>query len=126
VLGHPELADDERFRANAGRVRNLPELEAILAEAFQGDEAGVWEARLEAAGVPAGRINTISQVFQEPQVAHREMVRKLPHPTAGEAPSVVSPLRFAEAGLEFTRSAPLLGEHTTEVLRELGIDEPTP
>ncbi len=121
VIGQPELGEDERFKANAGRVRNLALLEPILAAAFSERDAGAWETALDAAGVPAGRINSVGQVLQEPQVVHRQMVRHLPHPRAGTVASVVSPLRFANAPLVFDRAPPLLGEHTEAVLRELGI-----
>lgn len=119
VIGRPELADDPRFKTNAERVRNLGELEPIIEAALAERDAGAWEALLEQAGVPAGRINTVGQVFEEPQVQHRQMLRRLPHPRAGEAPSVVSPMVFTQAPLSFDRPPPLLGEHTDEVKAEL-------
>ena len=76
---------------------------------------------LEAVGVPCSPINTIPEVFDEPQVKHRGMLRELPHPTAGRVPQVVSPLNFANAALSFDRAPPLLGEHTEAILRELGL-----
>ena len=78
-------------------------------------------ALLDAAGVPCSPINTVPEVFAEPQVQHRRMLRELPHPTGGHAPQVVSPLNFANAPLVFDRSPPLLGQHTDEILRELGL-----
>jgi crotonobetainyl-CoA:carnitine CoA-transferase CaiB-like acyl-CoA transferase len=78
-------------------------------------------ALLEAAGVPCSPINTVPEVFAEPQVRHRRMLRELPHPAAGQVPQVVSPLNFANASLAFDRAPPLLGEHTDEILRELGL-----
>ena len=120
VIGVPELADDARFRTNAGRVRNLPELEPLLAERFAREDALPWVTRLESAGVPAGRINSLGQVFADEQLVERAMLRELPHPRAGTVPNVVSPMRFANAPLEFPRAAPLLGEHTAAVLDELG------
>jgi crotonobetainyl-CoA:carnitine CoA-transferase CaiB-like acyl-CoA transferase len=124
VLGRPELADDSRFQTNAGRVRHLAQLEPILIGHFAAGEALSWVTRLEAAGVPAGRINSIRQVFEEEQLVHRGMLRMLPHPRAGTVPSVVSPMRFANGTLHFERAAPLLGEHTEEVLRELNLASP--
>jgi len=121
VIGRPELGEDARFATNAGRVRNLPELHGILTENFASRDALELASKLDAAGVPAGRINTIDQVLEEEQIVHRQMVRKLAHPTAGAVPSIVSPMKFRESVLEFERAAPLLGEHTKEVLREYGI-----
>jgi crotonobetainyl-CoA:carnitine CoA-transferase CaiB-like acyl-CoA transferase len=120
------VAQDERFKLNASRVRNLPALEEILLERLATADAGTWVDRLEAAGVPAGRINNVAQVFEEPQVKHRQMLRDLPHPTAGTVPSVVSPMRFASAPLTYDRAPPLLGQHTEEILRELNLAAPRP
>jgi crotonobetainyl-CoA:carnitine CoA-transferase CaiB-like acyl-CoA transferase len=80
-----------------------------------------WVAALSAAGVPCGPINTIPGVLDEPQVRHREMLRPIPHPLAGPVTQVVSPMRFEQAPLTFETSAPLLGEHTAEILGELGV-----
>jgi crotonobetainyl-CoA:carnitine CoA-transferase CaiB-like acyl-CoA transferase len=121
VIGQPELGDDERFRNNAARVRNLPELREILCPYFETRDAFELATELDAAGVPAGRINTIDQVLEEEQIVHRQMVRELKHSRAGTVKNIVSPMRFRNAPLEFERAAPLLGEHTDEVKREFGI-----
>jgi crotonobetainyl-CoA:carnitine CoA-transferase CaiB-like acyl-CoA transferase len=123
VLGRPEWVTDARFAANAGRVRNRAVLNPLIAEILLERDAADWTARFEAAGVPCGPINTVPQVFAEEQVRHRGMLVDVPHPLAGTLPQVVSPLRFAEAPLAFERAPPLLGEHTAEILRELGIDD---
>ncbi|MEX6508463.1 CaiB/BaiF CoA transferase family protein [Jiella sp. M17.18] len=123
VIGRPELSGDERFRTNRARVENLdvlmPAIEAALAE--RGVEE--WVQALSAAGVPCGPINTVDRVFEDPQIRHRAMVRDLPHPLSGSLRQVVSPLRFENAPLAFERHAPLLGEHTAEVLSALGLDD---
>jgi len=121
VIARTELADDERFATNAQRVRNLPELLAIIREALLADDLAVWLAKLEAVAVPCGPINTIPMVFEDEQVRHREMLRHLPHPVSGRVPQVVSPIRLRNAPLAFDRAPPTLGQHTDEVLRELGI-----
>ena len=105
-------------------MRNLLALEAELGRAFPSGDAIDWERKLVAAGVPAGRINTVDQVFADPQIVAREMVRHQHHPRAGEVPTVISPMRFANAPLAFDRAAPLLGEHHAEVLAELGWETP--
>jgi crotonobetainyl-CoA:carnitine CoA-transferase CaiB-like acyl-CoA transferase len=123
VLGRPQWADDERFAKNAGRVRNLAALRPAIAEILSQRDSADWTAAFEAAGVPCGPINTVPQVFGDEQVRHRGMLRDIAHPLAGTVPQVVSPMRFAEAPLAFERAPPLLGQHTAEILRELGIED---
>jgi crotonobetainyl-CoA:carnitine CoA-transferase CaiB-like acyl-CoA transferase len=122
ILGHAEWAKDERFATNPSRVRNHPLLDPLLRSEFGKRSRSELTALLDAAGVPCSPINTVPEVFAEPQVRHRRMLRELPHPTAGQVPQVVSPLNFANASLAFDRAPPLLGEHTGEILRELGLD----
>jgi crotonobetainyl-CoA:carnitine CoA-transferase CaiB-like acyl-CoA transferase len=123
VLGRPEWATDERFAKNSGRVRNLAVLRPLIAEILLTRDTADWIARLEAAGVPCGPINTVPQVFEEEQVRHRGMLADIAHPLAGTVPQVVSPMRFTDAPLTFERAPPLLGEHTADILRELGIED---
>jgi crotonobetainyl-CoA:carnitine CoA-transferase CaiB-like acyl-CoA transferase len=122
ALGHPEWAKDSRFLKNADRVRNRAALTALISEVLEQGNVRDWVARIDAEGVPSAPINTVPMVFEEPQVVHREMLRRLPHPLAGTVPQVVSPMRFQESPLSFERPPPLLGEHTDEILRELELD----
>ena len=123
VIGRPALADDPKFATNAARVENLEELEALLIAALASGTIAHWVAAFAAAGVPSGPINTVGRVFGEPQVQHRRMLRDIPHPLSGTVKQVVSPLNFANAPLAFDRAPPLLGEHTEEVLKALGLEE---
>jgi crotonobetainyl-CoA:carnitine CoA-transferase CaiB-like acyl-CoA transferase len=123
AIGRPDWASDERFARNAARVRNGAALSALLAERFRDFTKPALTAALEAAGVPCAPINTIPQVFEDPQMIHRRMLRRLPHPAAGSVPQVVSPMRFAEAPLSFDRAPPLLGQHNAEILSDLGLDD---
>ncbi len=125
VLGEADWARDERFATNPQRVRNLailrPMLEAVLAK-WSRDEL---VAALDRAGVPAGAINSVPEVFADPQVEHRQMLRQVPHPSAGVAPQLASPMRFAESALGVPNAPPLLGQHAESVLVELGYDAAT-
>lgn len=121
VLGHPEWVADARFATNRARVTHLDILHPMISEAFLTRPLAYWIEHLGAAQVPCGPINTVPMVFEEAQVKHREMLRDLSHPLAGTVKQVVSPMRFAEAPLVFDRAPPLLGEHTTAILAELGI-----
>ncbi len=123
AVGRPEWAKDERFLRNADRVRNREALTAMIADVLSHGDVGEWVARIEAGGVPCAPINSVPAVFEEPQIKHREMLRQLPHPVAGAVPQVVSPMRFRQSPLSFDRPPPLLGEHTHEILAELGLDD---
>ena len=123
VIGRPELAGDPKFETNAARVENLETLEVILIDALAARTISDWCSAFAAAGVPSGPINTVDRVFDEPQVQHRQMLRDIPHPLAGSVKQVVSPLNFANAPLSFDRPPPLLGEHTDEVVRALGLEK---
>ena len=124
VIGRPELATDPAYATNAVRVANRAPLVAIIVEALAGRDTAALHAAFEAAGVPYGPINTLDQVFADPQVEARGMRLELDHPTAGTVPLVGSPIRYSDTTLEFERPPPLLGEHTAEVLRGvLGLDD---
>lgn len=124
VAGRPDLAADERFRTNAGRVQHraalVPELDRILATRPSAD----WIASLEAVGVPCGPINDVGQVFEDPQVRARGMRLEVPHPLAGTASLVASPIRLSGTPVAPGTAPPTLGQHTHEVLAEvLGLDQ---
>lgn len=122
VLGLAALATDPRYATNAQRVVNLPDLTALIrARLLEGDMRH-WVDGLDAAGVPCSPINTVKDVFEDPQVIERGILRTVDHPVAGPTPTVANPIRYREAGMVFDRAPPTLGQHTAEVLAELGID----
>ena len=126
--GAPELADDPRFASNAQRVRNREALYALLPALTLEKSQTDWVDGLAALGVPSGPVNTLDQVFDDPQVLHRGMRVAMPYPGAagGQVEVIGNPIRFSQTGIDYRRAPPRLGEHTDEVLRELlglGADE---
>jgi crotonobetainyl-CoA:carnitine CoA-transferase CaiB-like acyl-CoA transferase len=124
AVAYPDLLADERFKTNAGRVRNRETLKAIIEQILGQRDMADWMRRIEDAGVPCAPINTIPMALEDHQVKHREMLRQLPHAAAGTVPQIVSPMRFANAPLAFEHGPPVLGQHTEEILRELGLEAP--
>jgi crotonobetainyl-CoA:carnitine CoA-transferase CaiB-like acyl-CoA transferase len=120
VLERADLAKDERFKTNAGRVRNNAILTPLLTDILATRDREHWVSGCERAGVPCGPINTIPEAFADPQVVHRRMLIEIAHAVAGSVPQVASPMRFKNAPLSHDRPPPLLGEHSEEILHELG------
>jgi crotonobetainyl-CoA:carnitine CoA-transferase CaiB-like acyl-CoA transferase len=120
VLDLPDLDDDARFSSNEGRVVHREELEGRLEEALAARPAADWLERLQAARVPCGSVNDLRGVLEHPQLAHNRLVAEVASP-AGPIPAVGSP--FLVGGERpASGSVPALGEHTDEVLRELGLE----
>jgi crotonobetainyl-CoA:carnitine CoA-transferase CaiB-like acyl-CoA transferase len=117
ICGHPEWTSDERFASNEARVANRPEMVRLVSEAIAQKPAADWLEQLEAAGIPAGPINRVSQALGDIQAQHREMVR-----TIAGMPLVGSPVRLDGARADSDQPPPALGEHTEEVLAGLGIE----
>lgn len=123
LLGRPDLASDARYHTNADRVQHRESLTPELAAETAKFERDTLLAMLEAAGVPGGPINSVADVFADPQVVHRQMRVETPHTgaAAGTSPGVRTPIRFSGAPLSLERGVPRLGEHTDEVLAEIGM-----
>jgi crotonobetainyl-CoA:carnitine CoA-transferase CaiB-like acyl-CoA transferase len=120
VLGQAPWATDPRFAVNAQRVRNISVLSALLRTEFGRWERDVLIAALDKVSVPCGPINSVADVFKDPQVIARGMLRHVPHPSGVDVPQVSSPMRFEQAVLQTCAAPPLLGQHTSDILQELG------
>lgn len=117
----PELASDERFRTNDLRVRNREALIPLVADIVGAQTSEYWVAGLEKSGVSCGPINTLQQVFDDPQIRAREMRLQMAHPATGAKPvdMIASPMKMSSTPPEYRHAPPLLGQHTDEVLGEL-------
>jgi crotonobetainyl-CoA:carnitine CoA-transferase CaiB-like acyl-CoA transferase len=116
MCGHPEWTSDDRFASNGARVSNRQEMVRLVSEAIAKKPAAEWLDQLEAAGIPAGPINRISQALGDIQAQHRQMVR-----TIAGVPLVGSPVRIDGARADSDLPPPKLGEHTNDVLASLGV-----
>jgi crotonobetainyl-CoA:carnitine CoA-transferase CaiB-like acyl-CoA transferase len=119
AVGEPALASDPRFASNAARVTHYDDLRARLAPLFRERPASHWLAALEKAGIPCGRVRTVAEALEGPQVAARGLLLEVDHPTLGPGRYVGSPIRLDGAGRGSRRPPPGLGEHSREVLREV-------
>ncbi|MEM7707301.1 MAG: CaiB/BaiF CoA-transferase family protein [Pseudomonadota bacterium] len=119
VIGRQELAEDPRFIDNPDRVENLQALIEVLEPVFKERGTADWVARLDAGGVPCGPINRTSDMLQDPHVAARQMICDVEHPVLGNVKTMGSPIKFSNHDDPALTAAPLLGEHTREVLAEL-------
>lgn len=119
--GAPELADDDRFATNRLRVRNREDLYAILETLTRQKTQEEWVKGLGALGVPCGPVNTIPQVFADPQILARGMKIAIPHPLAsrGQVDLIGNPIHFSKTPVAYDRPPPRLGEHTENVLQAL-------
>jgi crotonobetainyl-CoA:carnitine CoA-transferase CaiB-like acyl-CoA transferase len=118
VLGHPEWRDDPRFVTNSARMANREALAALMNGILATRTKSEWVVLFDAAGVPVGPVHTIGEALTHPQTLARNMVVDLAHPEAGTTKALGCPLHFSATPTDITRPAPLLGEHTREVLRE--------
>ena len=120
VLGHPEWRADPRFATNSARMENLDTLSALMDTVLVTRDKAEWLAAFDAAGVPAGSVHNLGEALTHPQTLARGMVVDLVHPEAGATRALGCPLHFSATPARVDRPAPLLGEHTREVLRECG------
>ena len=117
VAGHPDMAADPRWRTNAARVGDRQTLATLIGEIFSSRPSAFWLRELAAVGVPCGPINELSEVFDDPQARARGLRIDLPHPVAGSAPGVASPMRLSATPVAYDRAPPTLGADTVEVLK---------
>ncbi len=123
VLDHDEWLGDRRFASDAARVEHRATLAAAIEAVTVTRSCVDWLTALDAAGIPCGKINDYAQVFADPHVVARQMAVPVDHPTLGRLQALGTPIKMSATPLEVRRRAPLLGEHTEQVLREFGFAE---
>ncbi|MES2536859.1 MAG: CaiB/BaiF CoA-transferase family protein [Pseudomonadota bacterium] len=119
AAGRTDIGTDARFGKVSGRVKNREILVPIVAQILREKTMLEWIAVLEPANVPCGPIYNLDQVFEDPQVRHRNLKSVIPHAAGGSAPNIASPLRFSGTPVTYEKAAPLLGQHTSEILERL-------
>ena len=123
VAGAPELAADARFATNRARVGNRSVLIPLLKKLTVERSTADWISTLEALAVPCGPINTLADVFADPQVQARGLKVTVPHPIAGQLPLVANPMKLSATPVDYRMPPPMLGEHTEDILgATLGLD----
>jgi len=122
IVGVPELITDARFATNGGRMAHRDELARLLGEKLRMRDTREWLRELDAAGVPAGPIQSIAQMTRDPQTLAREMIVTLDHPVAGPTHALGVPVKLGATPGSVRTPAPTFGQHTAEVLREFGFD----
>jgi crotonobetainyl-CoA:carnitine CoA-transferase CaiB-like acyl-CoA transferase len=124
VFERPDLLTDPRFDSRKTRTANREELRATIADIFKQDKLETWMAKMKKANVPVGYLRTVEQGFNSPEARERNRISAIPHPTAGSVPNIESPIKMVKTPVIDPVAAPLLGQHTYEVLRDtLGYDD---
>ncbi len=121
ALDAPDLGADARFATNEGRVTHRADLDTLLLPALARHPRADLMTRLDTAGVPCGPVNDLADVFSDPHVQARGVAVPVPHPTLGETTVTSPPWRFGGQALPVRRAPPTPGQHTAEVLAELGL-----
>lgn len=118
MLGHPQWRTDVRFATNTARMDNLAALTALMDAVLLQRSKAEWIAAFDAAGVPVGPVHTIAEALSHPQTLARNMVVDLTHPVAGPIKALGCPIHFSKTPTRIDRPAPMLGQHSRELLRE--------
>jgi crotonobetainyl-CoA:carnitine CoA-transferase CaiB-like acyl-CoA transferase len=124
VLERPDLVTDPEFATRKARTANKEKLRAAIGKVFAGDRLEHWMAKMKQANLPVGYLRTVEEGFNAPEVRERHRLSQIPHPTAGSVPNIETPLRLELTPVVDPVAAPLLGEHTKDVLcKTLGYGE---
>jgi crotonobetainyl-CoA:carnitine CoA-transferase CaiB-like acyl-CoA transferase len=120
VIEAPELIGDPRFKENADRMDHLDELTEVLQPYFRRRTSADWLSQFEKAGLPAGPIYNMKEVLENEQTRARNMLTEVPHQSLGKTKTIGAPVKFSRTPAEVRRGAPVLGQHSREILAEIG------
>ncbi|HYC45234.1 MAG TPA: CaiB/BaiF CoA-transferase family protein [Burkholderiales bacterium] len=123
LLGHPEWKDKAEWKTQIERRKHRADVHAAVAEVTRTKTSAHWDAACDKAGIPCGPINTIDQVFADPQVRHLEMAQPVKSPQLGELNLVATPINMSGLNKALRSATPDIGEHTTEVLKSVGYSD---
>lgn len=123
TIGRPDLQQDQQFLTNQDRMTHLPQLVEVLSEVFAGKTTEEWLHLMDVGEVPAGPVLNVDQVYQHPQVLAREMDLQSEHPAAGTVHTIGFPVKYSDTPARLRHPGPVLGQHTSEILSELGLTE---
>ena len=124
VFERPDLLTDPRFESRKVRTANREALRSVIAGIFKQDKLETWMAKMKKANVPVGYLRTVEQGFNAPEARDRRRLSRIPHPSAGFVPNIEPPIKLGLTPAIDPKAAPLLGQHTKDVLRKtLGYDD---
>jgi formyl-CoA transferase len=119
VTGREEWQADPRFESNPKRVENRETLLPMVADLMKEKSCDEWMEILVEASIPAGPVNNMENLFNDPQVKHRDMIAEVPHPTIGTLKLAGAPVKYSETPAQVKQAPPILGQHTEEILEKV-------